>query len=472
VTLFVDIGAKRIQTYLARTPSLKGRRGASALLDHDALLGVLQPDLTGTAQVNPEGKRTDGVVSLMLPDDLPAAAALADRAVSRLRAHAPAAEWEIHLAEGATYRDALKARSRAERLGHVRWQAELTGPGTLAVPAPVAEVPVVRLCSECGLDPAEHRTVDIDGQDAYHCADCARRLAVAGTRQTTPAEEGLLAEISSRRPRLAGQRPVQTFEQLAQLGAEAGRRNHLCTVFVDGNRFGELFATLEDPNIDLQTLSRAMASAMREALVEATAAVTAPDADRMPVIVHLLGGDDLLASVVADLGWRFTTTLLEEYEKRVAAAMTALGATATPTASAGVVFAHYKFPLATAVELAEQALRAAKDHFCATRSAVHWADVTVDGPVTDADRRPFSLADLTALRTPLDALAALPPSGRKRFEELHARARGRAPAGVYLNDLIRGQAARLGVLDAVTPFLAPGAPASLADALRILRWWS
>lgn len=37
MTVYLDIGAKRIQAYLARTPRLRGRRDASALLEHDRM---------------------------------------------------------------------------------------------------------------------------------------------------------------------------------------------------------------------------------------------------------------------------------------------------------------------------------------------------------------------------------------------------------------------------------------------------
>jgi hypothetical protein len=482
VTLFVDVGAKRIQAYLARTPSLKGRRGGSALLDRDELLAATEPAYANVAEINPEGKETDGVLSFRLHGGIEAAQDLVSRLVARLRAYAPAAEWEVHVSTGASYRDALEARQRAERCGQMRWQTELSDLGALPVAAPLGEVPVLRLCSECGLDQAERPagsdtgsepSVDLDGQPVHHCPDCARRFAVAGHRESAPAENGILQAVARRRPRLAGASHVTTFEQLAKLGAEGKGRNHLCTVFVDGNRFGPLFSALKESGTDLRTLSRSLATAMREALIEAAVEVTADDADQLPVITHLLGGDDLLVSVVADQGWRLTTTLLREYERRVAREVEKLGAGTAPTASAGIVVAHCTFPLATSVDLAEKALRAAKNHFTADRSAVQWVDVTVDGPIVDPYRRPLSLADLDARSDALHTLADLPAAGRKRLAELYARdPRDDPDAAVYRRDLIRTQAARLGVLDAVIPFLAPDTPVGLPDALRILRWWS
>ena len=57
MSVYVDIGAKRIQAYLARTPRLKARRGASALLEHALLRASTEPAWRQWARVNDEGKR-------------------------------------------------------------------------------------------------------------------------------------------------------------------------------------------------------------------------------------------------------------------------------------------------------------------------------------------------------------------------------------------------------------------------------
>lgn len=478
MSVYVDIGAKRIQAYLARTPRLKGRRGASFLLDRATLMAVTAPAWRESAEENSGAKQTDGVVSLKVrdrpgEDAREAAQAVVATAVPLLRAHAPGAEWEVVLAEGPSYAAALRARKKAQKRGLERW---LPAPvwaaadtAVVALLAPLAEVPVVRLCSECGLDPAEASIAEF-GETRLRCPDCVARFADSHTE--TPAETDLLDRVAAAgppdrpRPRVA-----EAFEDLATLGAPDRDENHLCTVFVDGNRFGDLFGSLAE-TVDVAPLSRDLGEAMRTALAVATLAITAPGDGTLPVLPHLVGGDDLLASVVADRGWTFVRTLLREYRALVADLVGPLGVPTAPTASAGIVFAHFALPFATCVDLAEDALRRAKARFAGEQAAVQWVDVTVDGHQVDARRGPIALDVLDDAAARLSTLAGLPASGRHRLAEVHARAArltgGDAAPG---RDLVAAHAARLDVLAEVRPFLLPGASPSLPDALTLLRWW-
>lgn len=71
MTVYLDISAKRIQAYLARTPRLRGRRGASALLEYERLHEWTKDVWSGHAQINEDGKQTDGVLSLRFTDSDP-----------------------------------------------------------------------------------------------------------------------------------------------------------------------------------------------------------------------------------------------------------------------------------------------------------------------------------------------------------------------------------------------------------------
>jgi hypothetical protein len=164
-------------------------------------------------------------------------------------------------------------------------------------------VPVVRFCETCGLDSAV-RTAQVepaepDGEKEIKslCADCSRRFLEGGYRtdtrnwtadearkrwQDTIAPGGLAAErdlrigVEKTKGRSAGTlRVARDFGDLAALGS--GDANHLCTVFVDGNRFGDLFAALKDAEVSLRELSADLNKAVRGALVTATAEVTRED---------------------------------------------------------------------------------------------------------------------------------------------------------------------------------------------------
>lgn len=482
MTVFLDVGAKRIQAYLARTPRLRGRRGASALLDRERLLAWTEHAWAPHARINPAGKHTDGLLSLELldpePPDAAVGALIADIA-GLLQRLAPGAEWDVYTRRAPDYRQAMHDGAAAERAGH-----DLL-PGSAArylpLPAAAAEIPVIRFCDTCGLDAAVVQTdrVDPDKADPLSiCADCSRRFLEGGYRtdhrnwsldwQEKIAPGGLRAERDLRRgveDRI--DRPigvVGSFEELAALGS--GNANHLCTVFIDGNRFGDLFAALKDAGVSLNDLSADLATAVSAALVRATAAVVVDGDERVPVVPHLLGGDDLLASVTADRAWDFVLAFLTDYHARTAELARHYGERAErviepPTASAGMVFAHVKRPFADCLDLAEDALRRAKSRHRAERPAACWLDITADGPELPDDRTVPTVAILDRHRAQLDELVRIPPAGRAALTE--ATRRGEMAVAALAH--------RLGRREAVRPFLQHDPFMPLADALDLVRWW-
>ncbi|MGH3942726.1 MAG: Cas10/Cmr2 second palm domain-containing protein [Pseudonocardiaceae bacterium] len=493
MTVYLDIGAKRIQAYLARTSRLRGRRGASALLEYEMLRDWTKGAWSGHAQINEEGKQTDGVLSLSFtnPD-------VDDRTVddvvtetsTLLQRLAPGAEWDVLVRQADSYRQAQHDDAVAQRAG----QDLLPNGGLRYRPLPVApnEVPVVRSCETCGLDSAvlavrtEYLEPDeADGDKKVSlCADCSRRFLEGGHRtdarnwdearrrwQQKIAPGGLDAERKLRVgvEQLKGLsastlRVARDFSDLAALGS--GDANHLCTVFADGNRFGDLFKALKDSKVSLRNLSGDLTKAVRGALITATAAVTREKDTCLPVVPHLVGGDDLLASVTAERAWDFVVAFLDDYHQRTNVLATDYQERAgvlvpPPTASAGLVFAHATYPFADCLDLAETALRRAKSRHKALEPAVCWVDVTEDGPELPLSRAAPSLAELAKHRTNIDNLGDIPPSGRARLAE----------AAQYDDTEVAAQAYRLGHMDLIRPFLQPKAPMPLVDALILGRWW-
>ena len=285
----------------------------------------------------------------------------------------------------------------------------------------------------------------------------ARRLAPGGLR----AERELIELVGA----LTGStyEVVEEFQQLAELGG--GDANHLCTVFVDGNRFGDFFAALERTGVSVNELSTALATVVGEAVAEATAFVLCDRDTALPVVPHFIGGDDLLATVTADRGWDFAVRFLEAYHERTELLAADYGQHAgitltPPTASAGMVFAHATFPFASAVDLAEQALQRAKLRHRAGAPALCWVDVTEDGPVLPPDRAAPSLKALQERCNDIDLLLTVPPSGQAALARM-------------LDDPAQtlAQAYRLGFSHALRPFEDPGSELSIGDVLVLGRWW-
>ena len=487
-SMYVDVAAVRIQHYIGRTPRLKGQRGASAWLSWatsgEQVTKVLRdtPALRARgAERNPEAGQADGLISVRLPGDSASeetAKTVAGTLAAYLRSVLPSLEISGLWGAGPSYLEAYRDQMKPLR----------NDPPLVSLP-PSAGFPPLVSCAECRADPVVGQ-IEIHEKALGVCLDCLARyqdlyrgpgLAAQPHRHGEGApgelpiygEEADLARALGRDPDTG---TAEDFRDLAALGDQETWRNHIATVYADGNAIGALFdriAAHGDPDLKEQA-SAAISAATRKSLLEATLAVLGEDPhEPLPVIPHIVGGDDLVVSVVADRAWRFTVSYLDAFRahaRGIPGAGDASGA-ALPSASAGLVFAHMKFPFRRAAELAAGRLRAAKQQFHGTSPAVAWLDVTRDGEQPPPSLRAWALDDLLELE---DALAALrtqvEPSGRAVLERLVDPGR---PA-VSLARL-REHARRLDRGAVVEPFLAgldPGPGTErMAGALSVARWW-
>jgi hypothetical protein len=492
--MYVDVAAARIQHYIGRTPRLKGQRGASAWLSwatsEEQVTRVLRdtPALAERgAELNREAGQADGLISVRLPGthaSPEAAQAVAGALARYLSSVLPSLEISGLWGTGPSYLEAYRDQMKPLR----------ETPPLLTLPPP-AGFPPLESCAECRADPVAGQ-VKIHEASLEVCLDCLaryqdpyrrpglarstsplpvyRRSGLAG-RPTLPAyrEEAGLARALGRDP-VAG--TAEDFEALAALGGRETWRNHVATVYADGNKIGDLFdriAAQGDPGLKEQA-SAAVSAATRKSLLEATRAVLGEDPrEPLPVIPHIVGGDDLVVSVAADRAWRFTVAYLDAFRvlaRDIPGAVDESGA-APPSASAGLVFAHAKFPFRRAAELAAMRLRAAKQQFHGASPAVAWLDVTRDGEQPPAALRAWALDDLL---TQADALSALrtqvEPSGRAVLERLIDTSR---PAVSLAR--VREHARRLDRGPVIEPFLAGLGPGPgterMAGALSAARWW-
>jgi hypothetical protein len=419
---YLDAGVVRIQSYIARTPDLSLRRGASWLITRatgadavDAWIG--DAGLQRVAR-NPEAGHADGVVALTVPDGT--AENHATRLLLHLRRSVPGADLQASWGQAATYLEFRGTPPRDDR-------------SLRALPT-VTDFPLAETCESC--------RVDARGRATEMCADCAARDAVAGHRRDGRRAAG--DEAADREPDALGTerlvidavsqalgrrlRSVGDMGELARLGEESGNRNHVATVALDGNGMGGFFAALskhEDPGIK-KRVSPEISAATRNALIAAARSVTV-DTDRfLPVIPHVLGGDDVVVSVTADRAWPFTRAYLAEFSAAMGAAAERLELSGPlrerlPSMSAGLVFAHSKFPYARAVRLADDSLHQAKRDTGGAKPAVSWLDVTADGEALPGWRITKTMDALNRQADSITTLAAISRSGRQALARLLAR---------------------------------------------------
>ncbi len=463
---YLDAAVVRIQSYLARTPELRLRRGASWLItraSNEASVDawIQGAGVSGVAR-NPEAGHADGVVTLTVPDGQ--GPAVAKQLVLHLREEIPGADLEASWAEAPTY---VEFRRAGPQPGNV----------LLALP-PAADFPLARTCASCRVDPS----AQADGM----CADCIARDTSAGRRSTRPTAyrsgaedpepdalgtERTVIDAVNQRTSL-DLRPVRDMNDLARLGDTDGNRNHVATVALDGNGMGGFFAALarQDDTSLKQRISPEISAATRSALVNAAASIVLDEDRRLPVVPHVLGGDDVVVSVTADRAWPFTRAFLTGFSEALATAANRLSfpdevTRQLPTMSAGVIFAHASFPYARAVRLAEDALRQAKRDTGGAEAAAAWLDVTVNGEQPPPWRRTLTQDTLDRQLADLAAIAAISPSGRQALARLlAARSDEEARAAGLVWARRNGQTVVTGLLNQSTV-------TELRNLVALTRWW-
>jgi len=477
-SVYLDVAVESIQAYLSRTTDLKGRRGASAwlsdLTDRDELRQRLQKNSDGWAagvSVNDEAGEADGVVPLKLtPGCSPQE--VAEAVFAQLRGKLPALRMTAAWATADTYVAAyplMPGRGDGPAAGNDAGHLD-------SLPAP-GDFPLLVSCEQCRADPrVTHRDLH-ERKNVPMCADCAgryddryRKPALRTGAVPVSAELRLLDALG-----LTPKDVVETFADLAEIPGPSRKRNHLATVFADGNAMGALFREVLARRDDelKRRVSREVSQATRDALVAATRAAMAvdPRPQRMPVIPHVVGGDDLLVTVTADRAWPFVRTYLTAFGERMRR-IADEAELPRPSASAGVVFAHHTFPFRRCVELAEQALRHAKQAHHGQTPAVSWLDVTRDGEQRPPGRAAWTLPELTGRADWLTDLAEMEQSAKAALERLAGS--GGDGSEQVRRARIANQASRLqldGLRSASGLLDASGGPDRLVDALSLVRWW-
>lgn len=440
MALYLDVKAVRIQSYLTRWPQLRGVRGASALLSRE----MTATDLPNRGwKANGETGDIDGKLSVIVDDPCLVEEA-ATEIILELQARLPGAEFEAAWAEAGTYVEAY---------------ALMPATSQISVPRTTAHWPASRVCDLCGLDTAcEVIDLGFENQVDHRsvCLDCKTRNITRFDAVNRPlVRDAALAKAVGLRESAV----PKDFKQLADSGPEGTKTNHLAVVYADANRMGLFFRQAIRDSVDAGDLSRRLTEMTWGALVEATDQLVAEDTKVLPVMPHIIGGDDVLVSLPAAHAWEFTRTFLTVLEEKLASLVDGLEV----TVSAGIAIAHASYPFAQTVDIAEQLLGKAKGQFAGETSSVLWLDLTRDGQPL-ASRPAVALADLNSRAEALGGLAALPKSTRNALE----RASSEKDVAAMAAQVSR-IAKRHGIGSKIAPFRS--GPLVLPDALDICRWW-
>lgn len=463
---YLDIAAVRIQTYLTRWPNLLGRRAASQMLSKATSADAVQSQLKrmGISNVCLHGEAgdVDGVIGLRF-DSVATdkeASKLAEGLILQLRQQLPAAEWVAVWGNGEDY---VSARSHTI-------QKKLNNGDTLAGYGPLNEVPFARRCSLSAVDIAISEIQRYE--EKYSIGhDAQMRYTAAKGKTTRDSIEGPVETLH-------GRPSPNDFNALAALAGNAvdraGRqhkKNHLATIFIDGNGLGDFFTALVEQKISTKTeVSSAIVSATKSALEQGINAMEMEAIEvskYTPLILHIVGGDDVLVSVPAAAAFPFTLTFVTAFDEHIQQAIQqhapALDSTTTlPSASAGVAITHKSFPFNMTVAIVERLLRRAKRKHRGLEASLCWTDVTRFG--VDVEHRPTWTA--SALKENEETLTTLATLGRSTVTGLATAADHpveQIAAARLRVELRRDKQAQL------VPFASN--PQRFLEMIELARWW-
>ncbi|MBP8880433.1 MAG: hypothetical protein KBF43_08895 [Dermatophilaceae bacterium] len=463
-TWFVDIAAVRIQTWLARSARVRYRRGASfrlaGLTSPEALRRVLPAG--GPVVPNDEAGQVSGVASVRFPGagltepEARAIALEAALAVARhLRGVFPALPLQALWGRGKFYVEAYAGDM-------------MSRPPLLDLPALTQEGVASRPCGMCRSARAVYADVSFvkEAQDKLDlCIDCHSRVrrsdgadrAVAGWVSANDSPSLLEAQkrLHADLQKATGEGSFfpNDFGDLATWipKAEGDAATQLCTIFADGNRIGVLMkevanhlnelaaadpsATAKRPQIvaglTVATRRSVAAAAQEAADIGRRAAGPAGSVglQRVPALVHLADGDDVLMTVPAPAGWGAARRLGSTFAQELKAHIRDAGIPedlSDFSLSMGMVFHHESHPFADVVAAAEELLAAAKKQEKGRRAAIAFLDLTADGETSvgvceaapDQPRRAVTLEELDAWAAALTAAADVDAAQRANLLQM------------------------------------------------------
>lgn len=433
--LYLDVAVVRIGEYLARTPELSQLRGASALLSEACRSDDLL-EASGGQWVSELGK-ADGVANLKLPADADPADT-AERVIATLRRKLPAAEFEAFWAKGTDYFDAFfgKGAPPSHKSGY----------------RPLAELPFAARCQVSGSDMA------VDTVYSHDTKSETRRASADAVMRQKFAERNIGPD-GALRTQFNLEAPKDFDDLAAQYTLNDFKANHLALVSVDGDNIGALMKDIDAGQ--RAAVSRGLKSATAEALNQAVEQVClAINPCKLPVIPHIVGGDDVLVSLPAPVVWIFVRNYLDRFTSEVWDSTRH-----EVTASAGVVIANVSFPFREARRLADDLQGEAKK--LVGTPSVAWLDVTRNGVAVDDAGPPVPTRFLSEHEELIGQLAEMEKSTRfaafDAVEDLDEEAALLAKA--KLLRLARRHDSK------VLAQLAQFKPVTVRTLLSVSQWW-
>lgn len=246
--------------------------------------------------------------------------------------------------------------------------------------------PLMRECSSTSHLPALTSTYDW-GDESLMLSEAAKRKREESRKSgRSSAWAGWMAYLGQAGPWpdedcWPGLRPrgAVDFEKARRVARQTARRGYVGLVYADGNAMGRLVQETDSPET-CQAFSTIVDDSIREACYRALTQVFGPEIAAireqasngpLPADILLLGGDDLLVLLPADLALEFALTVTKQFESVTQERIAELPQGSARrffqdrqvermTISCGVAFATATYPFYLLLDLAEELLRSAK----------------------------------------------------------------------------------------------------------------
>lgn len=345
--------ADKIQDFIFRSSRLREVVGASQLLTRfcRSVEDTLAQDYNGQVVVNDGGS-----FRVIFPTREQAVAFGADLAdLYRL-----ALGGSLTVAEPVELNgDFLKANDEAGK--KLRW-AKRRRQGAVAE----LHMPYVAFCASCGVGLASVRGRQkgrrTSQRSQYLCETCQMKTA---ERDRTP--RALLNEFYQSYCDAVGTQPkenpdwAEDADDIAEF--DLRKLNYVAYLLADGNGMGRIFGSCDQEQVTI--LSEELTPILRRSLARAAAdfkKAVPGQADMIPVLPLILGGDDLFALIPAPYALDFARRFCLEWEAQMRKLVQKVGLTDVPppTVAAAVVICKSKYPYALAHRRAEELLKQAK----------------------------------------------------------------------------------------------------------------
>lgn len=401
----VHIEFQRVQTWLFAVPRLRAMVGANTMLGET--LRVKLPELAyrssnwQLAPLTGSYPGADPEDPLKTKDDPNADACKG--ILARDGGH-----FEAQFASGAEEFADAAAELLGRELPGLRFRISIDMVERHKHPAHLSnELPVLAPCEWTGRGLAS-KIVRQGNDQPIVSTDVARRHEAATHAARNPSQD--LASLLSATTKLSTLQRAQELKELVGSG-------YLALIYADGNGVGESSACRTDQ--ELARFFHRNRVLLRRALHKAIDTVCEGEKNVAPLVLLMLGGDDLLVVCRAEKALPFVVSLCEE----LARLQSGDGGDFKLTLGVGVVVAKHTVPIHRLHEIAEELVSSAKRRFRGldeVRSVVDWAVYTttwVDEPEDvrrrdwvcghEHNRRVLSQRPIDVLGEGLDSLQGL-----------------------------------------------------------------